>query len=131
MAEFLIAMADLGDPADAWRYARAWKRGDILWVASDGQEWGREEDYERFLAAGNRPADWHSRLAVVRLPGVALDAARSYRVAGPNGENGRFRFDLSRLERRNPATRSDTIFTQFRIQREAAEGLACIVDKAG
>ena len=48
--------------------------GDIIAIQGDGVAWGREEDIDVWLSAGNNPADFpNPQLAVFEIPGYPVD----------------------------------------------------------
>jgi len=66
MAELLVRNVDNHHPDPRTDERATYKRGDIVFVAQDGHEWGRMEGPPRFR--------------VVKMPGVAVEDAQYLRV---------------------------------------------------
>jgi hypothetical protein len=48
--------------------------GDIIMIQGDGVPWGREEDIDVWVSAGNNPADFpNPQLAIFEIPGYPVD----------------------------------------------------------
>ena len=48
--------------------------GDIIMIQGDGVPWGREEDIDVWVSAGNDPADFpNPQLAIFEIPGYPVD----------------------------------------------------------
>lgn len=66
MAEVLIKVGDQSP------HPAHFKHGDILYIAEDGQGWGREECLETWISEGRDLKDWQPRFLIVKVPDAAI-----------------------------------------------------------
>jgi len=66
MAELLVMAVSKGAAAGHW------KRGDIVYIAPDGWNWGTHEFLGAWTAAGNSAATFPGNHVVIKVPGVSV-----------------------------------------------------------
>jgi hypothetical protein len=70
MAEVLIAGKD--------SRSRAYRRGDIVYIAPDGHTWGRRESLAVWVTEGNAAADYPGEFYILKVPGVSVSRLTQY-----------------------------------------------------
>ncbi len=68
MAEILVRLID---------GAVGHLKGDPVWVAPDGAEWGFRESKQAWIDSGRAADDWPGKFIVVKLPGVTVDSIKN------------------------------------------------------
>ncbi|MGB0749061.1 MAG: hypothetical protein ACPGO3_09970 [Magnetospiraceae bacterium] len=82
MAQLLIHATGRVNLTDATKDAELYKAGDVVAVFEDSWTWGRKEHFEVWHGEGRPEADWPGDFYLVKLPRVAVEAARYLLTSG-------------------------------------------------
>jgi hypothetical protein len=124
MAEILIR-AKTNGPTGAH-----WQRGDIVYIAEDGHQWGRLETLGGWISAGGSAANWPADFYVLKIPGIPASRleGRGFlqelnTATGAARRNWRFAVDSLSNQLRNRMQNDGELTIGSTITRTQAEGV--------